>query len=772
MEAFSIPLKKRTDELSIQNPNKNAVPESSPSNVDNKIDQVEKVNASASVVEDGDEETQGGVIEHTESVQKLKDRLNGLEQRLRQAGLLEKPGVQSDSKENPEETKKSKTSKSKDESKPLNLKDGTDMPSSRDEMGDKRNPGQIKKSLKDTEGRDSSVQVLVDRIDTLERRLEEAGHLKDNPASEKPRLPAIPQLLYVEWSDFKNKLAGEQPIHAIEVLTGGAKYYHQRPEEERKNKQRLKDHSNDRDQPVNENWKSKTLPERIRINSKPVVLIMNEIDPTDRSEEPIVMLRPFKPLIYHEGRIREVFQKLKAKWGNTDVEAPTNQPNESTITEDPGNSKTPAVSDGAIGSISAESNVPSKVETALDQIIDSDKVTITASDETVTRRDRISPPPTGKIPPPSFLSAANESLEKSLTTEAENPSSKAIPDCDSKSTGNEETEDLTDSVEALQDLRCLIEFLDSELRPVADSYRSSTRQKILFSDMWHLFKPGDLLYSPLGNKQTSDNIYVGGKAYPQKPNDRFQEVMRIGCTAGGRPHLEPCSANYTGAGHKSKINAFLISAYWVDFNGTRFASRAFVFYILPFLGERDVTSLHCYPLSYSPKGDELKSKWKARGEAFREYTTFKTRYYTGKSLTCSPVGYHSPEEYPKHAENIDSQVVVDFSEALAANPGWRTASSNLALEDEDAPGEILEEYPTSFWKDSYRKVLDEARDDEIYDDMHIDAKLMEEYIERDALLRDHPQTSRAGDGEFDEDHLVLLPNRVFGFVMKNRKWGK
>lgn len=771
MEAFSILLKKRTDELYIQIPDKNAVPESSPSNVDNKIDQVEKVNASASVVEDGDEETQGGVIEHTESVQKLKDRLNGLEQRLRQAGLLEKPGVQSDSKENPEETDKSKASKSKDESKPLNLKDGTDLPSSRDEMGDKRKPGQIKKSLKDTEGRDSSVQVLVHRIDSLQRRLEEAGHLKDKPASDKPRLPAIPQLLYVEWSDFKNKLAGEQPIHAIEVLTGGAKYYHQRSEEERKNKQRLKDHSNDRDQPISENWKSKTLPERIRINSKPVVLIMNEIDPMDRSEEPIVMLRPFKTLTYHESQIREVFQRLKAKWGNADVEAPTNQANKSTVTKDPDDSKTPAISDAAIGSIPAESDVPSKVKTALVHIFDIDKVTITASDETVTRRDRISPPPTAKIPPLSFLSA-NESLQKSSTIEDENPSSKAMPDIGPKSTGNEETEDLTDSVEALQDLRCLIEFIDSELRPVADSYRGTTRQKILFSDMWHLFKPGDLLYSPLGNKQASDNLYLDGKAYPLKPNDRFQEVMRIGSTAGGRPHLEPSPGNYTGTGHKSKINAFLISAYWVDFNGTRFASRAFVFYIIPFLGERDITSLQCYPLSYSPKGDELKSKLKARGEAFREYTTFKTRYYTGKSLTCSPDGYHSPEDYPKHAENIDSQVVVDFSEALAAYPGWRSVGGSLAFADEDAPGEVAEEYPTSFWKDSYRKVLDEARDDEIYDDEHIDDKLLEEYIERDALLRDHPQTSRAGHGEFDEDHLVLLPNRVFGFVMKNRKWGK
>ena len=76
--------------------------------------------------------------------------------------------------------------------------------------------------------------MLADRIDSLESRLEEVGHLTNKPEPEKARVPTIPQLHYVGWSEFKNKLVGESKIYAIDVLIGGAKYYYQRSEEERK----------------------------------------------------------------------------------------------------------------------------------------------------------------------------------------------------------------------------------------------------------------------------------------------------------------------------------------------------------------------------------------------------------------------------------------------------------------------------------------------------------------------------------------------------------
>lgn len=386
-------------------------------------------------------------------------------------------------------------------------------------------------------GSEESVQVFMDRIDSFERRMQQSGHLKDEPAADKKgqtQAAAVPQLHYVEWSDFKNKLAGEERLYAIEVLIGGAKYFHQRSEEGRKNKQRVKDLSNDRDRPIADHKSSALLPERIRINSRPILLIMNQIDPKDRSEYPTVMLRPFKPLIYHEARIREIFQNLVKNWESTDMEAPINYAVEPAAMEDVGDSKTPAVSDGAIGSISAESQVQSEVKNAPNTITDSLNVKAAPNNETVTGSDKIHPLSTVENPQ-SSLPTVRGSTEQSATTEVETITPKAGPKMESKDTRNEETEDLTESLEALRDFRSLIEFIDVELKPLAASYRDMIRQKNSFCDLWYLFKPGDLLYSPLSNKQASDFIRAGGHTYPQKPNDRFQEVWRIACTTGEDP---------------------------------------------------------------------------------------------------------------------------------------------------------------------------------------------------------------------------------------------
>ena len=767
------------DDTPVQIPSKNNTPDSNLGNIDTKPDQLEKGTGSESVADGKIKEIPKGANHHQNAVQKLKDRMDGLEQRLWQAGLLDKPDDQNQLRIDSQEPFEPNTPELKEGSRLLDIGNGASSPSSHPEMGDNESFSQLKGPTKDTYCPDESVQTLVGRIDSLERRLEESGRLeswqaKDEPAAEKPRMPAIPQLHYVEWSEFKNKLVEDRQSYAIEVLVGGAKYYHQRSEEERKAKPRSNGGSNDRDQPITDHKKSILLPERIRINSKPIILIMSQIDPEFRSEKPPVILRPFKPLIYHEARIREVFQRLLTRWRSGDVEAPSKQVPEAPIMKEEGDNTTPAKSDGLAGSVSFDTEAESKAEAVPDHMVGSDSNTVSQPDETAKSSDSIYPPSTAKISQ-SSLPTVNRSIEQSTIVEGEKDSTKASPKIESRDIRKEQTEDLTDSLEALRDLRCLIEFIDVELKPVAESYRNMARQKVPFCDLWHLFKPGDLLYCPLKNKPFSDYVYRGSTQSPQGPYDRFQEVWRVAHTTGGRPHLEECEQNYesTGTSHKSRANALVVTAIRVDFNATRFISLTFQFYMKPYPGERDITTLHVYPLRYAPKVLELKSKWKARGEAFREYTTFKYRYYTGKTLTSAPDGYHTPEDdYPKHSESIDSQVVVDFQEAFAAHPRWLTSLHSFELPPESAQGELSEDYPTSYWKDSNQKVLDHVIFDLIYHDEHIDTKLMDEYIESDPLVRDHEQISSAENYAIDENDLVLLPNRVFAFVMKNRNWGK
>ena len=617
----------------------------------------------------------------------------------------------------------------------------------------------------------------MNKVDSFEKRLQGSGHLEEEPAADKPRLPAIPQLHYVEWSEFKNKYVGEEQDYAIEVLVGGAKYYHQRSEEERKDRQRLKNHSNDRDPLTTGHETPSRLPERIRINSEPILLMMNQVDPVDRRPKyPIVMLRPFKPLIYHEVRIREIFQRLLTKWGRADRGSEREQAVEPTVTSDAGKSTVPVVLKGDISTVHGESGTGNKLEAVPIHHIDSDDHTVSSPDEAATRSTRIYPSSAGKSLQ-SLPSISDNSIRRNAIMEAEGHPAK--PGSGSEGICVEEAEDLADSLEALRDLRCLIEFIDVELKPVADSYRNMTRQKIPFCDLWHLFKPGDLVHSPVGNTTPEFMVHNGQNVQQGGSNDRYQEVWRVAYTTGGRPILEPAPAKhrsmekYTPAGVKSTVNDFWITAISVDFNGSCYINQTYRFDISHFDGERDITSLELYPLKYAPQADELKSKCKSRGEAFREYTTFKYRYYAGKTLTCAPNGFHAPElDYSKHSENIDSQVVVDFEEAFVAHPGWRSSWQSLSQDANVQLEDFSEDYPTSYWKDRARKVLDERTEDYIYGDEHIDTRMMEDYVACDSLLRDYLQKRSAINDALDESHLMLLPNRVFAFVMKSRKWGR
>lgn len=126
------------------------------------------------------------------------------------------------------------------------------------------------------------------------------------------------------------------------------------------------------------------------------------------------------------------------------------------------------------------------------------KVTSQPAGETQSNSD--SPPHlTNGTDKPNDINTSKE--ESTLNDDTRtNGSAKEHEEDESK----EEQEDLTDCVEALRDLRCLIEFMDSELQSVVERMKSPTTQKVYFSDLWHLFKPGDLLYAPLGSKSESE----------------------------------------------------------------------------------------------------------------------------------------------------------------------------------------------------------------------------------------------------------------------------
>jgi hypothetical protein len=60
-------------------------------------------------------------------------------------------------------------------------------------------------------------------------------------------------------------------------------------------------------------------------------------------------------------------------------------------------------------------------------------------------------------------------------------------------TESEHTTDISDSVEALRDMRCYVKFVDDDITPLWDTFKDPTHLKVRFDDLWLLFRAGELL---------------------------------------------------------------------------------------------------------------------------------------------------------------------------------------------------------------------------------------------------------------------------------------
>jgi len=131
----------------------------------------------------------------------------------------------------------------------------------------------------------------------------------------------IPQLTERTWFDFMNKDAAQAEEYAIEVLEGKPDYYHPSKSPEKPARTTPKESTDgaisaprtpgNSMPPISDS--TRQTPDRIRINSS---LILNALASIDRHIDPtapVVMLRPFKALVFHDERIRAYVNDLRCQ---------------------------------------------------------------------------------------------------------------------------------------------------------------------------------------------------------------------------------------------------------------------------------------------------------------------------------------------------------------------------------------------------------------------------------------------------------------------------
>ncbi|PVI04586.1 hypothetical protein DM02DRAFT_556143, partial [Periconia macrospinosa] len=317
--------------------------------------------------------------------------------------------------------------------------------------------------------------------------------------------------------------------------------------------------------------------------------------------------------------------------------------------------------------------------------------------------------------------------------------------------------DLTKSSTALEHLKCLLDFVDSNIVAKRGYLNSAQCRKIFYSDLWLLFRPG----------------------------------MEVIDKDGKQAYKRWWTANNSHKAQQKKAS-FSVKCVYIDFDGKSIGPVQTTFDFKRFDGEREITSLEIYPIRFHPvrrseysdaewgqleqypNEEKHREKLILRGAKFLEVARVKHMYYAGPTLDAK--------------DDVESPVVVDFETAFSMRANqldynerlWKPILATLIGDD------TTEENDNAIGDSSCSG--DCCRDDYVHDDQYVDQKQSSEYINsllpKANSLDEHPpitimprplkelQTGPQSSVVCPNDELVLMSYRVFGFVLRSRKWAQ
>ena len=509
------------------------------------------------------------------------------------------------------------------------------------------------------------------------------------------------------------------------------------------------------------------LPERIRLHSNSVMTIITRIlggwPLQTRDGSGLVLLRPFKTLEYCEAALREWSTTLEAKLlqKSSGVEAAVQD-------------SKPAPGDASATEISAEA-VSRDQETSNINI--DDKKNDTHHDTTDEQASGSLEGDAKKLDPRTSI-ASNEdrpSRESSNDDDDSNePANKGEADSDN---------DITQSDTALVQLKCLLKFIDTDIAPRRNRLLEPECRKVFFSDLWGLFRPGvDVIGSDGRQAYRVINVFTARHDFDDDDLWFDSALFR------NRLKKKQNDDSSDDEEDENWVADLTLTCVYIDFDGQHVGPVLKKFEFKRYDGEKDVSSLEVYPLRYHPvdgsdfrgsgelpqeqgpvDSDSLRQKLIARGTVFLSVVGGKHMYYSGPTLDVR--------------EEVESQVMIDFETAFSAEENkdiiQRPELEVLAGRDwsnaNKAGGAPI---------DCNTCCAGEA----VYNEHHIDGKQSKEYV--DGLLpkqgtqqvpsiaivprslKNLQAIGSVNGYSVSDDELLIMSYRVFGFVLRSRKWGE
>ncbi|KAJ4315790.1 hypothetical protein N0V84_008194 [Fusarium piperis] len=302
------------------------------------------------------------------------------------------------------------------------------------------------------------------------------------------------------------------------------------------------------------------------------------------------------------------------------------------------------------------------------------------------------------------------------------------------------------TITGLLHLRCMMDFFDKNIKAKLDHIDSPNYTHVSFHDIWHLFKPGDRVVD-----QTEKQAYVILRV--RTPRHKVEEPWL-------RWYKKPTNKNDSDSEDEGDDDEgedpVVLHCVYIDFDGKQFGPVSKKFKIPQFGELKDIRSLPVYPFRHA-KNKHLQEDFIKRGKMLLDVAKFKPMYYMGLTLDTR--------------DEIDSQVVVDFNEALAdekRRKKWEPTIGPVGTAPDDRGDEPC--------------MASCCDGQAVHDGEYIDSTLTENYVRSlipktslrapSLLLSPRPLEDLGGVEGLTEEELVVMTYRVFGFVLRSRKWAQ
>lgn len=225
-------------------------------------------------------------------------------------------------------------------------------------------------------------------------------------------------------------------------------------------------------------------------------------------------------------------------------------------------------------------------------------------------------------------------------------------------------------------------------------------------------------------------------------------------------------------------SCFYLHCYHIDFDESKPRAVTRKIRVAPFQGSISIKSLPAYPSRYIENFDGLKEELKIQGHRFKDLRQTQHLFYKGWSVAHHPDG--RPMEKNDHfiweigsvePQYIDSEVIVDFEEAVNVFPKW-SPSFKPPEPEVGVWSHSNDNFEIMHWSDSSRTELKSQRNDVVQIGDGVAISQRNKAIENDKFLtaaKDRKLHSQGNGDELEEEDLMLLPKRLFAYSLRDRR---